>query len=194
MPVIVQTYVPSVTGDGDDMFCLRARRLPEPRTRRHRTVPVSRFTAQSSSAFPVATLRNTWESQTIGVDPLSAGNGRDQAMFVVVSHRVGRPVSGLVPFRSGPRHCGQCSALAAFGDIRRSRVAPMRQIPARRLLILERRQQFSCGDGTGGEHSGEQAAREDAGQQHQRVGHRQCVPPLHERGGDGHEGAGGAKQ
>ena len=47
MPVITQTVVPSVTGDGDDMFCLRCWLLPVLSGRFQSTSPFVRLTAQS---------------------------------------------------------------------------------------------------------------------------------------------------
>ena len=72
-PVMIQTRLPSVTGDGDDMFCLRSMWLPPAIGRFHATVGLVRSIAQSSSApelESVATLRKMRSPQMIGVDPL----------------------------------------------------------------------------------------------------------------------------
>ena len=57
-------------------------------------------------------------SQMIGVAPLqeSSAISSVQATFSVSLQVVGSPVSPLVPFRLGPRHCGQFSA--AVSDTR----------------------------------------------------------------------------
>ena len=46
----------------------------------------------------------------MGVEPDRSGIASFQVMFSVVDQRTGRPVSALVPFSWGPRHCGQSSA------------------------------------------------------------------------------------
>ena len=46
----------------------------------------------------------------IGVDPLRPGIGSFHAMFSVVDHFTGSPVSELMPFIPGPRQAGQFSA------------------------------------------------------------------------------------
>ena len=46
----------------------------------------------------------------MGVEPERSGIASFQVMFWVVDQRTGRPVSALVPFSWGPRHCGQSSA------------------------------------------------------------------------------------
>ena len=45
VPVITQTAVPSVTGEGDDMFCLRMSWSPPPSSCFQRTAPVLRSSA-----------------------------------------------------------------------------------------------------------------------------------------------------
>src|SRR5688500_7325479 len=110
---MTQTWRPSVTGDGDDMFCLFPMRLPADRGRFHETACVFRSTAQSSMppvARAVATFRKMRSSQMMGVDPLKAGRGSFHATFSVALQVVGRPVSLLTPLSEGPRHCGQLSA------------------------------------------------------------------------------------
>ena len=111
MPVITQTRSPSVTGDGDDRFCFRSRRLPSLRCRFHSGSPVSRSRRQSSMlSSSTATLRKIQSPQTIGVDPDQAGMASFQAMLRSVSHSTGRFVSALTPSPVGPRHAGQFSA------------------------------------------------------------------------------------
>src|SRR5688500_4266090 len=134
-PVITQTVRPSVTGDGDDMFCLRPDLLPPAIGFFHRTLCVLRSTAQSSSSpvkSAVATFRNTRSPQMMGVEPVRDGMGSFQAMFVSGVHVRGRPRSALTPLSPGPRHCGQLSAetaaLAATESERAIRTADGRRI------------------------------------------------------------------
>ena len=112
VPVITQTERPSVTGDGDDICCFIMRRLPPPIGRFQRTVPRVRSTAQNDRSRPSPTLRKMCSPQTIGVAPERSGTASFQVMFSVVDQRTGRFFSPLMPFSSGPRHCGQCSAAA----------------------------------------------------------------------------------
>ena len=72
-PVITQTCLPSVTGDGDDMFCLRSMWLASASGRFQSTACLLRSTAHNSSSpvlVPVATFRKIVSPQMIGVDPL----------------------------------------------------------------------------------------------------------------------------
>src|SRR6188472_1689753 len=88
VPVMTHTAVPSVTGDGVDMFCLRSMWLPPLSGRFHMTDPLLRSTAHSSmlpSRSAVATLRKMWLFQMIGVAPLRLGIGSFHAMFSPVS-------------------------------------------------------------------------------------------------------------
>src|SRR6478672_2289654 len=110
VPVMAKTPVPSVTGEGDDMFCLRSLWLPPPSTAFHRTAGPLRSTHQSDSESPSATLRKMSSPQTIGVEPLNAGSGSFHATLFSALHVTGSPVSAAVPFSCGPRHCGQLSA------------------------------------------------------------------------------------
>ena len=57
MPVITHTVRPSVTGEGDDIRCLRIVTLPPPSGRFHRTAPVLRSTAQNARLLPSPTFR-----------------------------------------------------------------------------------------------------------------------------------------
>src|SRR6185503_17902536 len=110
VPVMTHTVRPSVTGDGDDICCFIMRRLPPLSGRFQRTVPRDRSTAHNDRSLPSPTLRKTCSPQTIGVAPDRSGTASFQAMFSVVDQRTGRLFSPLMPFSSGPRHCGQCSA------------------------------------------------------------------------------------
>ena len=70
---MAQTCRPSVTGDGDDMFCLRSMWLLSASARFQATDCVRRFTAHNSSSpllVAVATFRKIRSPQIIGVDPL----------------------------------------------------------------------------------------------------------------------------
>src|SRR5213593_2073484 len=116
VPVIAQTCVPSVTGDGDDMFCFISWWLPPPSGRFHRTVPLARSTHQRCRLSPVltfrssATFRKMRSPQMTGVDPDQDGSASFQVTFSVADQRSGRFFSPLTPFNDGPRHCGQFSA------------------------------------------------------------------------------------
>src|SRR5436309_10887006 len=116
VPVIAQTERPSVTGDGDDMFCFCSRWFPPPSERFHITAPRLRSMHQRNRLSPSrcfrssATLRNTRSPQTMGVEPDQAGRSSVQVMFSVFDHRIGRSFSPVVPLSAGPRHCGQFSA------------------------------------------------------------------------------------
>ena len=72
-PVITHTVRPSVTGDGDDMFCLRSMWFSSASGRFQRTVCFARSTAHSSSApvfAAVAMFKKIVLPQMMGVDPL----------------------------------------------------------------------------------------------------------------------------
>src|SRR5687768_11055249 len=100
VPVMTHTVRPSVTGDGDDMFCLRPDLLPPLSGRFQTTSFLLRSTAQSSRLpvnSSVATFRKIRSPQMIGVEPVRDGVGSFQAMFSVGDHVRGRPVSALVP-------------------------------------------------------------------------------------------------
>jgi hypothetical protein len=112
VPVIAHTCRPSVTGDGDDMFCFCIRVLPPPSGRFQRTAPRARSMDHSDRLRPSATLRKMRSPQTMGVEPDHSGSGSFQAIFSVFDQRTGRFVSALRPFSSGPRHCGQFSAVS----------------------------------------------------------------------------------
>src|SRR5687767_2933380 len=113
VPVIAHTVRPSVTGDGDDMFCFRPALLPEPSGFFQMTACLLRSTAHNSRSpvnSAVATFRKMVSAQMIGVEPVREGVGSFQAMFDVGDHVRTRPTSVLDPLSSGPRHCGQFSA------------------------------------------------------------------------------------
>src|SRR5215203_46511 len=111
-PVITHTYLPSVIGDGVDMFCLRCMLLPAASGRFHVTDCFVRSIAHSSRSpvlVPVATFRKIVSPQMIGVDPLKAGNGSFHAIPLVstFAHTVGdsgRP-SKLLPAGRCPPRC-----------------------------------------------------------------------------------------
>src|SRR5215212_3279302 len=132
VPVITQTSVPSVTGEGVDMFCLRSWWLPEPSGRFHSTVPLARSTHQRYRLSPLrtfrssATFRKTRSPQTIGVEPDQAGSCSFQATFSDADHFTGRLRSPLTPLSDGPRHCGQFSAEGRAAVIES---APTKSIP-----------------------------------------------------------------
>ena len=81
VPVITHTLRPSVTGEGDDMFCFIMRVSPPPSSRFQSATPRLRSTAQRYMSRPSATLRKMWSPQTIGVEPDQAGSGSFQVMF-----------------------------------------------------------------------------------------------------------------
>src|SRR5690242_1168552 len=111
---------PSVTGEGDDMFCFRILTLPPPSGCFHSNVPLVLSTHQRKRLSPSATLRKTRSRQMMGVEPLQLGNASFQATFSSVDHVTGRFFSSLVPLRFGPRHCGQSSAFAIENENTRS--------------------------------------------------------------------------
>ena len=110
MPVITQTAVPSVTGEGDDMFCLRMSWSPPPSFCFQRTVAAVAVERPQVQAAGLGDVEEDVSPQTIGVAPLRIGSGVFQATFSVGDHFAGRPFSGLAPSSCGPRHCGQLSA------------------------------------------------------------------------------------
>src|ERR1700681_299035 len=112
VPVITQTLRPSVTGEGEDMFCFCSRWLPPLRRRFQAGTPVVRSTDHRNRSLPSATFRKTRSSQTIAVDPDEAGSASLHAILSVFDQRTGRLVSPLVPLADGPRHAGQFSARA----------------------------------------------------------------------------------
>src|SRR5262249_38967947 len=101
VPVITHTFLPSVAGEGDDMFCFIMRWLPLPRRCFQTMVPRLRSTAQRNRSLPSATFRKRRSPHTIGVEPDQAGNASFQVMFSVFDHRTGRFFSLLMPFRDG---------------------------------------------------------------------------------------------
>src|SRR5262249_49498586 len=112
VPVITKTLLPSVTGEGEDMFCLFTFMLPPPSSLFHSTAPLflSTIHRYKSLLLASATLRKMASPQMIGVAPLRSGMGSFQAMLSSGVQRTGRFFSGLIPFSPGPRHCGQFSA------------------------------------------------------------------------------------
>src|SRR5215213_8502637 len=119
VPVITQTLLPSVTGEGLDMLCLRILVLPPPSSRFHSAAPFERSTHQRPSLSPSATLRKRRSPHTMGVEPLRSGIASFQVTFSAAVHLSGRLRSALTPFRSGPRHCGQFARAGAASDAAR---------------------------------------------------------------------------
>ena len=107
VPVITNTRLPSVTGDGDDMFCLRIIVLPPPSGFFQSTSPLVRSTAHSDSESlsASATFRKMMSPQMIGVAPLRSGIASFQVTFSSLVQVDGRPFSALRPLADGPRHC-----------------------------------------------------------------------------------------
>ena len=121
MPVITHTCLPSVTGDGDDMFCLLPMRFSPDSGRFQLTACLLRSTAHSSIcpvARSVATLRNTVSFQMIGVEPLNAGSGSFHATLLVGLHVVGSAglLADAVHRRSAPMRPGFRSQGRNRGD------------------------------------------------------------------------------
>src|ERR671915_2515178 len=116
VPVMAHTIWPSVTGEGDDMFCLRCLLLPLLRCFFQSTSPFARFNAHSDSVSrsASATFRKMVSPQMIGVAPLHCGSGIFQATFSVGLHETGTPFSPLTPSRVGPRQFGQLAESAAL--------------------------------------------------------------------------------
>src|SRR5512147_589499 len=90
VPVITHTFLPSVTGDGEDMFCFRTLRFPEPSGFFQISTPLARSTQDKKSSAPFATLKKMRSCQTIGVDPEKSGMGSFQVMLSLVLHETGR--------------------------------------------------------------------------------------------------------
>src|SRR5918999_4582726 len=124
VPVITNTRLPSVTGDGDDMFCLRIIVLPPPSAFFQSTSPLVRSTAHSDSESlsASATFRKMVSPQMIGVAPLRSGIASFQVTFSSLVQVDGRPFSALRPLADGPRHAGQFSAeTAVVASVERNR-------------------------------------------------------------------------
>ena len=114
VPVMTQTSLPSVTGDGDDMFCLLPMRLPPESGRFQITACLLRSTAQNSM-FPVARCgRDVQEHEIVPDDRRRSAERRKRQLPGDVLRRAprcGRPVSVLTPSSDGPRHCGTMMAV-----------------------------------------------------------------------------------
>src|SRR5260221_13191260 len=93
VPVITQTLRPSVTGEGEDMFCFCSRWLPLLRRRFQAGTPVERSTHHRNKWLPSATFRKTGSSETIAVDPDAAGRASRHASVSAFDPRTGRLVS-----------------------------------------------------------------------------------------------------
>src|SRR5262245_34535250 len=125
VPVNTQTFLPSVTGDGDDIFCLLILKLPPVMGLFQRILPFSRFTHHSSRLSPSATFKKIRSPQMIGVEPLRLGMGSVHVTFSVLLHLVGRLCSVLMPSSVGPRHWGQFSAAPEAARIRATIITRM---------------------------------------------------------------------
>src|SRR5262245_57110873 len=104
VPVIAQTERPSVTGEGDDMFCFIIFVLPPPSRCFQIAAPRVRSMHQRNRSDPSATLRKMRSPQTIGVEPEKSGTASFHVTFVVFDHFAGRLLSALTPLSDGPRH------------------------------------------------------------------------------------------
>src|SRR5436190_18388228 len=116
-PVIAQTFLPSVTGEGEDIFCLRILTSPSLRCFFHNTVPLFRSNAHKERLLVSETFRKMVSPQMIGVEPLQATIGSFQVTLSSVDHLTGRFFSLLTPLRFGPRHCGQLSAETTTNEV-----------------------------------------------------------------------------
>src|SRR5262249_54861479 len=77
----------------------------------HATVPLVLSMHHRYSLLSVsATFRKMLLPQMMGVAPVLLGIASFQTTCSVVLQRSGRSFSPLMPFRFGPRHCGQFSA------------------------------------------------------------------------------------
>src|SRR6185312_3288053 len=126
VPVITNTLLPSVTGEGDDIFCFLILVLPPPSSFFQSNSPFARLTNHKSSSSPSATFKNSRSFQITGVEPLQLGNASFQAMFSSGDHFHGKSFSLLMPFKFGPRHCGQFSARTIANTPTRRQVTAMR--------------------------------------------------------------------
>src|ERR1051325_3055218 len=95
VPVITHTDRPSVTGDGDDMFCFIIFVLPPPSRCFQTAAPRMRSTHHRNRSDPSATLRKMRSPQTMGVEPENAGRASFHVMLVVFDHCDGRLLSAL---------------------------------------------------------------------------------------------------
>src|SRR5215813_13495255 len=134
VPVITQTFFPSVTGEGDDMFCFRILVLPLPSGLFQAGSPRVRSRHHKNRLLPAAMFRKILSPQMIGVEPLQLGRLTLQVTFSSVPQWVGRFFSLLMPFRNGPRHCGQFSARTNLADstvTRKASAIPLRTCSSR---------------------------------------------------------------
>jgi hypothetical protein len=107
VPVITHTVRPSVTGEGDDMFCFIMRASPPPNSlpERHAAIAVDRPEIHVAA---IGHVEKMWSLQTTGVEP-------DHRATPVSRRRSPPTTAGQVllfaqPFSDGPRHWGQFSA------------------------------------------------------------------------------------
>ncbi len=109
--MVAQTWLPSVTGDGDAELpsSPRTALLPLPKVCRHNSLPEV-DTPNRTRSVPEVLVTKIRSPQTTGVDPADPGMGSRQETFFSLLHWVGKLVSWLTPSLRGPRHCGQSSA------------------------------------------------------------------------------------
>ena len=107
VPVIAHTCVPSVTGEGDESFCLLIFSLPVSRPRSHKTLPsfLSRHNSKTcpptdgrSASEPCppsspldGVMMNILSPQMTGVLPLQEGRAAFHTIFSVSLHEIGNP-------------------------------------------------------------------------------------------------------
>src|SRR5262245_10649766 len=125
-PVMIQTFLPSVMGEGDAEFCLRKSWFPLSICRRQRTAPSFRFTEirkilsgaaesaerrlpPSSVGEPSsAEVTKIVSPQMIGVAALQLGSFVRQSTLSLSVQVTANPWAVLeLPLEFGPRHCGQ---------------------------------------------------------------------------------------
>src|SRR5438105_774404 len=150
VPVTTQTCLPSVTGEGEELFCLLKSWFPSSSSRAQSCFPSLRERQIRSSFGPpgsrpppypprrrglesgaaadgapasVGEVTKTWSPQMMGVPALHEGSGAFQMMFSVRLHVVGRLVARLILFPFRPRHCGQFSCAWDAAQDRRQRRA-----------------------------------------------------------------------
>src|SRR5262249_344878 len=81
VPVITQTFFPSVTGEGEDMFCFRILVLPLPSGLFQTISPLDRSRHHKNRSLPSAIFRKILSPQMIGVEPPQVGRLTLQVTF-----------------------------------------------------------------------------------------------------------------
>src|SRR5688572_8703332 len=134
LPETIHTWVPSVTGEGEDELCLVRNSFPRSKVLRQSSSPVwrerqssrrscppgpdvaeprlisrrNRSSIDSSPPSREGVLRKILSPQTTGDEPLQAGISRFHLMFCVALHVSGRfRAVVVVPSPWGPRQLGQ---------------------------------------------------------------------------------------